>query len=157
MNKCPDCQGATGFIPGTMCMTCEGEADTETARRADFRACPILASYLSTMLQDLQHTESDESCTEGRDERDSGTIYTLPEETYQTCKAQVMLWYDANRADIDECGLSDDMIGSTLYLSSVGHGVSFTDRGADDVLDRLEASVPLWDSAYFGDDGMVYV
>ena len=124
----------------------------EAARKADFKALPILADFLATMLQDLQYTEMDEACEAEREEADTGTIYTLADDTYEGCKAYCQRFYDANRADIDaaldlEPGsdglrytsdyITEERIGSTLYMVAVGHGVSFTDNGNADCLERL--------------------
>lgn len=148
----------------------------ETERKADFRACPILADYLATMLQDLQFTESDEACTDEREARDSGTIYELNESDYQRCKADCEAFMVDNAADIEsaldlvpgEDGLrstadrymTHERIGSTLYMVRVGHGVSFTDDGDADCLQRLNAAaraMAYFEGAYFGDDGKVYL
>lgn len=130
----------------------EAIAATEAARKADFKACPILADFISTMLQDLQHYEADAACTEGREESDTGTIYTLADDVYQRCKAYCEAFYLNNRVDIEEAldlvpgedGLrygrnyiTLERIGSTLYLLAVGHGVSFTDDGDAACLGRL--------------------
>jgi hypothetical protein len=147
---------------------------TEAQRKADFKACPILADYLATMLQDLDYREADEACEEGREARDSGTIYTLCEKTYQKHKAYCEGFYRENLADIEaatelvpgEDGLqytkdrymTPERIGSTLYMVQVGHGVGFCDDGDADCLQRLDAAakeLPHFDW-YFGDDGEVY-
>jgi hypothetical protein len=152
----------------------ETEMDTEEARKADFKACPILADYLATMLQDLDYSEADEACTEDREPRDAGTIYDLCEETYQKHKADCERFYRENLADIEaacelvpgEEGLrysggryiTMERIGSTFYMLRVGHGVAFTDDGNADCLERLNEATRKFGGfdAYFGDDDHVY-
>ena len=149
----------------------------EESRRADFRACPILEDYLATMLQDLQLSEADEACTEGREERDTGTIYTLPEEAYQASRRDVVAFYAANRADIEAAGelvpgeeglrygrhyMTPERVGSTLWLARSGSGVSFVDDatpGEPGCLSRLDAAAAGMTRAepYLGDDGRVYI
>lgn len=127
---------------------------TEIARREDFKACPILESYISTLLEDLQFSENDAACEEGREALDTGTIYTLPEAEYQRCKADCIRFYTENLADIEEADelvpgepglqytkwryMNADRVGSTFYLSHVGHGINFTDDGDAPCLQRLE-------------------
>lgn len=151
--------------------------ETEIARNADFKACPILKDYIAAMLQDLQFSEADQACEEERDERDSGTIYTLNAESYAKCKADCEKFYADNRDDIEaalelvpgEDGLrygrdymTYERIGYYFYMLRVGHGVSFTDDGTPgeaQCLANLNEAVRLhWRGfdAYFGDDGEVY-
>lgn len=129
--------------------------EREAARKADFKACPILADFVATMLQDLQLSEMEEACMDERAEGDTGTIYTLQDDTYQRCKAYCEAFYLNNRGAIDEAldlvpgedGLrygrdymTLERIGSTLYLLAVGHGVSFTDDGDAPCLEALNAA-----------------
>ncbi len=149
----------------------------ETARNADFKACPILADYIATMLQDLQFVEMDKACEEEREERDTGTIYTLNEETYAKCKADCEAFYSENHTAIEEAlaltpgeeGLrygrnymTYERIGYYFYMERVGHGVSFTDDGTPGeacCLSRLRdaAQAKRGFDAYLGDDGEVYI
>jgi hypothetical protein len=148
--------------------------DQERQREEDFRACPILRSYIGTMLQDLQLSEAEEACMEEREERDSGTIYTLPDSEYAKCKSDCVRFYEENKADIEAAGdlvpgedglqytrdryMDADRIGSTFYMLRVGHGVAFTDDGDAPCLERLNEATRAFRSfdAYFGDDGNVY-
>lgn len=134
----------------------EATKELEAARKADFKACPILADFLATMLQDLQYSEADYACEEERDDADVGTIYTLDSPVYDRCKEFCESFYRDNLAAIEEAldltpgegGLrygrdyiSHARIGSTLYMEVVGHGVSFTDDGDAPCLEALrEAS-----------------
>ncbi len=127
--------------------------DSEAKRRADFADCPILESYLATMLEDMQFSENDEACSEGREAADTGTIYTLPDAEYETCKAACVKFYTENKADIDEADelipgepglqytqaryMDAGRVGSTFYLLRVGHGIAFTDDGDAPCLERL--------------------
>jgi hypothetical protein len=148
----------------------------ETARKADFRANPILSDYLATMLEDFQFSENDEACSEEREERDTGTIYTLNESEYIRHKRDCDKFYADNRADIDaalelvpgEEGLrygrdymTHERIGYYFYMVRAGHGVSFTDDGTPgeaDCLSNLNKAARAFPSfdLYFGDDGEVY-
>lgn len=126
--------------------------EREAARNADFKACPILADFLATMLQDLQYTEMDEACEAEREEGDTGTIYTLQEDVYQRCKRYCEAFMANNAEAIEQAlelvpgedGLrygrdyiTHERIGSTLYMLAVGHGVAFTDDGDADCLHKL--------------------
>ena len=140
----------------------------EASRKADFRACPILADFIATMLQDLQYTEADNACEEEREEGDTGTIYTLAEDVYQTCKRLCEEFMVANAEAIEEAldlepgsdGLrytanyiSHERIGSTFYMQLVGHGISFTDDGDAPCLQALNEYVRGLRGAEFYFDG----
>lgn len=127
----------------------------EAARNAAFNACPILADFVATMLQDLQYSEADEACEAEREEGDTGTIYTLADDTFDRCKAYCEEFMANNAAAIEEAldlvpgepGLrygrnyvTHERIGSTLYMLAVGHGVSFTDDGDAECLNKLNAA-----------------
>jgi hypothetical protein len=149
--------------------------EREESRNAAFRACPILWDFVGTMLQDAQLSENDEACTEGREPRDSGTVYTLPDSEFEKCKQLCESFMAEHAADIEaatelEPGqpglqytasryMNHERIGSTLYLAAVGHGVTFTDDGNAPCLERLAnaARALRWESPYFGDDGRLYL
>lgn len=145
----------------------------ESARKQAFNACPILADYLATALQDLQYTEMDEACEQERDERDSGTIYDCPDSVFEWARAYCERFLRERESEIhDAYGLVPGYtgfayakrdvdftrIGSTLYLESVGHGVGFTDDGNAPCLEAMSewARDNRQESLYFGDDGRVY-
>lgn len=146
----------------------------ETERKAAFRECPILADFLSTALQDLQYQEADNACEDGREARDSGTIYDCPDSVFETarriCDAFMRDCADDIAAALGlepgEPGLeysrgryvTHERLGGTFYLASVGHGVTFTDDGNAECLQRLSdyARRVNWEGLYFGDDGKVY-
>lgn len=148
----------------------------ERERRAAFKACPILEDYLSTALQDAQHHESDEACEDEREERDTGTIYTVSDDVLQWARSycdrflsECIEHINAVRfAHPDDDGfeylsnperLTYAGIGSTLYLASVGHGVTFTDDGNHPALEAMSQWVSSngnGEGLYFGDDGEVY-
>lgn len=146
----------------------------ESERKAAFKACPILSDFIAVMLQDLQHTESDDSCEQHREERDTGTIYDCLPETFQTCQTYCERFMAECAADIEAAlelsgdefeytcrhdGISHERIGSTLYLASVGHGVTFTDDGNAPCLERLAqwARDNRFGEPYLGDDSRVYI
>jgi hypothetical protein len=148
--------------------------EQEIARKADFKACPILADYISTALQDWQFSENDEACSEGREARDCRTIYTLYEETYQRMKADCESFVLANAEHIDaalelvpgEDGLrygknymTLERIGYYFWMSRVGHGVDFTDDVDAPYLVAMSTYCrehPA-ESLYMGDDGEMYL
>ena len=144
--------------------------DTETQRARAFNAFPVLRGFLSCALQDAQFTESDEACEQERDEYDTGTIYDCSESVFNwavdyctrfMCEcatdiaAALETDHSARIADIYEA------IGATLYLTCVGHGVSFTDDSTAHHAPHLER-LEQWafdnrqESPYFGDDGTLY-
>lgn len=139
------------FYPGFH-DTYDASRSQEDARKVDFKACPILADFLATMLQDLQYTEADNACEDEREEGDTGTIYTVSQAVYDRCKAFCEAFMRDNAEAIEEAldlvpgedglrygrnGISYERIGSTLYMEVVGHGVSFTDDGDADCLQKL--------------------
>lgn len=146
----------------------EATHEREAARNADFRACPILADFIATMLQDLQYREADEACEEDREEGDTGTIYTLDDSIYETCKRLCEEFMERNATHIAEAldlepgseGLrytsnyiTHERIGSTFYMLLVGHGVSFTDDGNAPCLEALNADTRCERGAEFYFDG----
>jgi hypothetical protein len=151
----------------------------ERERKAAFRACPMAESFLAVLLQDLQHSESDEACTEEREARDSGTIYTCPDSTFRAAVAECESFLAAIAAhlaavpdgalaglDLASCYTLEQM-GSDLYLERAGHGAGFRDRDAwsDDrdenaaigetLSDLVESRSSL--EVYLGDDGQAYI
>lgn len=156
---------ATGAAPWQIQIQSQQEID----RQAAFRACPILADYLATALQDLQLSEAE------RDEFDSGTIYDCSDDVFQWAQSYCERFMTECAADIESAlnahpgddgfeyvrnpaRLTYEGIGGTLYLASVGHGVGFTDDGRAPCLERLDqwARDNQRESLYFGDDGKVY-
>lgn len=149
--------------------------EIEATRKALFLAHPGFSDYLATMLQDLQFSESDEACTEGREARDSGTIYTLPATTFDRSLedwqrfASECVWHinAALKLEPGEPGLqwtrdrymTAERIGLTLWLARVGSGVTFTDDGdAPCLVEMAEwARRNSIEGPYFGDDGSVYL
>lgn len=147
----------------------------ERRRKLAFAACPILESYVATILEDLQHSESDEACTEGREPRDSGTVYTLPDSEFEKCRASCERFAAENAETIAEAlelepgrygrgnYMTADRIGYYFYMMRVGHGVSFSDDytpGTPACIARLcdaARNFGYMESAYFGDDGRVYL
>lgn len=187
---CPDCEGAGGFGERGVCGTCEGAGSVtaeeresfwqmrESMRKADFRAIPILESYVATLLEDLQHNENESACMEDREPRDSGTVYSLPDSEYQKCKRSCERFMRENAEAIAEAlelvpgeeGLrygreymTHDRIGYYFYMERVGHGVSFTDDGTPGeahCLSRLREAANNFgycEGGHFGDDGRVYI
>lgn len=144
--------------------------DTETQRTSAFAAIPVLRGFLACALQDAQYTESDEACEQERDEYDTGTIYDCSESVFEWARdycARFMAECAIDIAAALETGHSariagtHEAIGATLYLTCVGHGVSFTDDSTAHHaphLERLEqwASDNRQESPYFGDDGALY-
>ena len=147
-------------------------SDTETARNLDFKRYPGLSDYVACALQDLQLSESDESCTDDREERDSGTIYTLTQVTYDAmrdhwvrfatdCAAHIEVATDYNPGNNPHAAqaVTIERIGSTYWLAQCGSGVTFTDDGDAPCLQAMAdyASAHSLPSLYFGDNGKVYL
>ncbi|WP_242136972.1 hypothetical protein [Sphingomonas sp. TREG-RG-20F-R18-01] len=137
------------------------------ARAEAFRHNPMIMGFLSTALQDLQLTEFDEACMEDREERDSGTIYDCPDETFERAKAECEAFWAILREDVDTAldatnSLTSEHIGSDLYLERAGHGAGFRDRSYSETEtgERLSAMVDQMGrgsvDVYFGDDGKAY-
>lgn len=164
---------ATEGCPDSAILSVDEMAVTEDERKAAFKACPILADYLATALQDLQYSESDEACTDEREARDSGTIYDCPVETFDAARRDCEAFMAANAAHIEsalelvpgEDGLrygrvyvTYERIGSRFYLQRVGHGVGFTDDGDANCLKAMGeyARSHSCESLYLGDDGKAY-
>ncbi len=147
----------------------EATKKQEADRKADFKACPILADFIATMLQDLQYREADDACEEEREEGDTGTIYTVDESIYQICKTLCEGFMARNAESIEQAldlepgepGLqyargrymSYERIGSTFYMLLVGHGVSFTDDGDAPCLEAMNADTRADRGAEFYFDG----
>ena len=147
---------------------------TEQERKQAFRESPILADFLSCMLQDLQFSESDEACMESRDERDAGTIYDCPDETFANAR-RFCDRFAADCADHIEAAqelepgsdglryangryMTLERIGSTLWLAASGSGVTFTDDGDSPALEAMaQWARDCHLEAYLGDDGCAYV
>ena len=143
---------------------------TESERKAAFKACPILSDYLATALEDLQFSEADAACMDGRQEEDSGSIYDCPNETFQRALQDCREFMSANAEHVEaatDCHpanapdgpcLTVERIGSTFYLQRVGHGVGFTDDGDAPCLEAMGEYCRSHhtEGLYFGDDGKVY-
>ena len=133
---------------------------TESERKAAFRAIPILSEYLATALQDLQFSEMDEACSDSREERDTGTIYDCPPETFQRALVDCAIFSGAMQRHIEAAQewFTVDQIGYYFYMVRVGHGVSFTDDFDNPATQGLEkaASAMRSEGLYFGDNGLVY-
>ncbi len=132
----------------------------EASRREAFRASPLLMGFLSTLLEDLQHSEREEAFQDEREERDVGTIWGCPVATFTAARTICDAFYAA--APVEESDCSSDQLGSDLYMESVGHGVGFSDRdhgdlGYDDVAERLSAAVAGRLETYTGDDGAAWI
>lgn len=144
----------------------------EAERKGLFLANSLVESFLSVLLQDLQLGEDDEACSEGREPRDSGTIYDCPESTLRAALVETDAFRAKIAADSRLAHLLDDpraldQIGSDLYMERAGHGVGFADRTWHDdngeesawIGERLSALVATRSSleTYLGDDGRAYV
>lgn len=139
---------------------------TESERKTAMKDCPILCDYLATALADLQYTEDDESCSDDREARDSGTVYDCPDETFlkalqdcqrfmSDCAAYLASDDLPNRyRQWDSGPINGKTIGSDLYLTRAGHGTGFWEYDAaplDNWCERNRIS-----GLYFGDNGQAY-
>jgi len=151
----------------------------ERERKAAFRACPMAESFLAVLLQDLQHSESDEATSEGREARDTGTIYDCPDSTFRAAVAECesfLAAIAAHLAAVPDGALAGldlanrytlEQMGSDLYLERAGHGAGFRDRDSwsDDREENRAIGEALSDlvesrhslEAYLGDDGQTYI
>ena len=138
-----------------------------TDRAALFARDFFLQSYIATMLEDVQARENDEACSEDREPRDCGTIYTVPDGTFDQMRADAERFQREAANDLTaahDMGVlyGRDQAGADFYLTRVGHGVGFWDRGIGEAGERLTARVghgtafPSFDP-YIGDDGAVYL
>lgn len=156
-----------------------GWLEIEAERKAAFKAEPLLSDFVATALQDLQLSESDEACTDEREARDSGTIYTLEGDTFARLSEIVSRF----RAECGEhiaaalelepgedglryrtgprsgCSITESELGATLWLAVTGSGVTFTDDGDAPCLQAMAdwARSQHCEGLYFGDAGTVHV
>lgn len=140
-------------------------AAIERARDLDFKRYPGLSDYIACALQDLQYSETDEACMDGRDARDTGTIYTLATVTYDKLRDYFVAFLADCASDIaaaidpiEPLAATMERIGSTYWLAQCGSGVTFTDDGDSPALQALAdyARLHSVESLYLGDDGKVY-
>jgi hypothetical protein len=132
------------------------------------REDPFTLSYVACMLQDLQITENNDAAQEEREPRDVGTVDSLRTELLADCAADC----DGYRAQpgVTEAlaGASRDYAytathaGSDFWLTRVGHGAGFWDRGLGAHGDVLTAAcghgTPYGNlDPVIGDDGLVYL
>lgn len=130
-----------------------------------FANLPGLSDFIAVALQDLQYSEADEACEESRPERDTGTIWDVPDETFGAmARAYARFVWHARltlaAATSDPWEYDWDNIGSDAYLTARGHGAGFFDGRAGKYSDRLQRlarqSFGYCEGLYFGDDGRVY-
>ncbi len=80
-----------------------------------------------------------------------------PVETFYRCVADCGAFYDANAADLADIDASQ--AGHDFWLTRVGHGTGFWDRGNGELGERLadaaRAVGECW--PYLGDDGLLYI
>lgn len=163
------------FIKQTATRNARRISNREAERNSEFNLYPGLSDYIACALQDLQYSESDEACTDGRDARNTGTIYDLHSVTYDKlrdyfveflaeCAPHIETVTNASPGDdgFQYCRncerLTHDGIGSTYWLAQCGSGVTFTDDGDSPALQALTdyARLHSVETLYFGDDGKVY-
>jgi hypothetical protein len=152
-----------------------GALEVEFQRKAIFRAEPMLSDFIACALQDLGLTEQDEACTDDREARDSGTIYTLEATSFQKLRDIVSAFRvecadhiaaalhlepgeDGLRHRGDRGHLSLEGLGSTLWLAITGSGVGFTDDGDAPCLEAMAdwAASHSVEGLSFDDSGEVY-
>jgi len=124
----------------------------------------FLQSFVATMLEDMQLAENDEACTEEREPRDVGTIYTIPQATFDRIRADCDLFQRIAADDLTAAFDSGtcygrDSAGADFYLTRVGHGAGYWDRGLGDIGDRLTAHAVDFRAfePYVGDDEQVHL
>ena len=146
----------------------------ETCRNILFAAKPMLSAFVSTALEDLQLSENDEACTEGREPRDAGTIYELNEETFAKLAAMCEAFETAMPRSIAAAlelkpkgegfeyarqPLTHERLGALLWLGVTGSGVTFTDDGCAVCLVAMAeyARGIYCEGLDFGDEGEIYL
>ncbi len=134
----------------------------------------IVSDFVATALQDAQLREADEACSEDREARDTGTIYTLRRETFDKLRNIVKRFEDEMPQSIEAAlelepkgegyeyakqPLTRSRIGSTLWLAVTGSGVTFTDDGCAVSLVAMAewARANHSEGLYLGDDGELYL
>jgi hypothetical protein len=135
---------------------------TESERRLMFRYVPILGGFLSTLLQDAENRERDETSHTGIP-YEAGTIYDCPDSTFNAA-ADICRQFLAAPGVADMLGENDwsgmwNAAGSDLYLTVAGHGAGFWDGDwpHGDPLTEAAHGVARWLETYVGDDGRVYI
>jgi len=106
----------------------------------------VLESFWATALEDAQLQEYDNACEDGRDHVDIyGEIATEYKQQYIDAITRVCTLADALLADQNlntfpaRCPNGDlnDIFGSDLYLTAVGHGAGFWDGDWEPIGDEL--------------------
>lgn len=134
--------------------------------RAAVLADPFVRHYLATMLQDLQNSEQQEAAEGEREPRDAGSVHQLPDQLLADAKADC----DGFRAacgpllaQADQLhGYREAQAGSDFWLTRVGHGAGYWDRGLGQIGQQLTAlcghGTPYGNlDPVLGDDGRVYL
>jgi hypothetical protein len=73
-------------------------------------------------------------------------------------KQNIKKFLKENEKTIEKLGISEDMVGHDLWLTPVGHGVGFWDRGYGKVGEKLTKSSKKYfdmESAEVGGDGKI--
>lgn len=80
-----------------------------------------------------------------------------PAETAERCWNDCAAFYDANAADLADIDASQ--AGHDFWLTRVGHGTGFWDRGNGALGDRLTDAARIVGECwpYIGDDGLLYI
>jgi len=133
---------------------------TEAYRNLDFKMWSGLSDYIATALQDLQYSENDQACEDGRVALDVGTIYDIPAETFAKLRDDYAAFHTAAGVDRDEwiAQFGAESFGSDFHMTRVGHGVGYWDRDAGELGERLTKLCEAYRSEgpYSGDDGRTY-
>jgi hypothetical protein len=136
--------------------------------RAAILADPFVFAYLACMLQDLQLSENNDAVGDEREPRDVGATDDITAELLRDAKADC----DGYRAQpgvaealagaSQDCRYTAEQAGSDFWLTRVGHGAGFWDRGLGAYGDVLTAAcghgTPYGNlDPVIGDDGLVYL
>lgn len=145
-------------------------------RSARFWHNPMLQNFVAYALKDAQFRENDEARHEERDERDTGTVWTVALETFgklaELCDkfrdecaehiaAAIELEPGADGFEYarPHAAMTHERLGGKLWLAITGTGVTFTDDGNAPCLEAMTewSRANSKESLYFGDDGEMYL
>jgi hypothetical protein len=96
---------------------------------------------------------------DGEDEwMDDYCFLDLSDETIKLAVQDCAAFQELHAADLEEHGFGDVCNGHDFWLTRVGHGAGFWDRGTGAVGDRLTTASEKFGehTLYLGDDGKIY-
>lgn len=112
----------------------------------------FLSGYLETALWSSHDYDHDESLDQNY------SIKDFSEEAVTQAAEDIKGFISDNIDDLVATGASDFRNGVDFWLTRVGHGAGFWDRGYGEVGERLSKAAKIWGSVdpYVGEDGKIY-